>query len=85
MSIRPDDLSTQIVTALLDKVPQLPREDIEDLIMGSGQPAGEAGFNIARVVAVLAGLERRAGRDRQPLLLVEPADDPHGRPRHQGR
>ena len=28
---------------------------------------------------------RRAGRDRQPLLLVEPADDPHGRPRDQGR
>ena len=61
VSIRPDDLSTQIVTALLDKVPQLPREDIEDLIMGSGQPAGEAGFNIARVVAVLAGLEHVPG------------------------
>ena len=28
---------------------------------------------------------RRPGRDRQPLLLVEPADDPHGGPRHQGR
>jgi acetyl-CoA C-acetyltransferase len=61
VSIRPDDLSTQIVTALLDKVPQLPREDIEELIMGSGQPAGEAGFNIARVVAVLAGLEHVPG------------------------
>ena len=57
VSIRPDDLSTQIVTALLDKVPQLPRTDIEDLIMGCGQPGGEAGFNIARVVAVLAGLD----------------------------
>nr|MBA3605744.1 acetyl-CoA C-acyltransferase [Acidimicrobiia bacterium] len=56
-TIRPDDLSTQIVTALLDKVPQLPRERIEDLIMGCGQPAGEAGFNVARVVAVLAGLD----------------------------
>jgi acetyl-CoA C-acetyltransferase len=61
VAIRPDDLSTQIVTALLDKVPQLPRDDIEDLIMGSGQPAGEAGFNIARVVAVLAGLEHVPG------------------------
>ena len=56
MSIRPDDLSTQIVTALLDKVPELPRDQVEDLIMGCGQPAGEAGFNVARVVAVLAGL-----------------------------
>ena len=57
VSIRPDDLSTQIVTALLDQVPQLPRDQIEDLIMGCGQPAGESGFNIARVVAVLSGLE----------------------------
>ncbi len=55
-SIRPDDLSTQIVNALLAKVPELPTEQIEDLIMGCGQPAGEQGFNIARVVAVLAGL-----------------------------
>ncbi|MGI9053730.1 MAG: acetyl-CoA C-acetyltransferase [Ilumatobacteraceae bacterium] len=56
VSIRPDDLSTQIVTALLEKVPELPSDQIEDLIMGCGQPAGESGFNIARVVAVLAGL-----------------------------
>jgi acetyl-CoA C-acetyltransferase len=56
VSLRPDDLSMQIVNALLAKVPQLPPEQIEDLIMGVGQPAGEAGFNIARVVAILAGL-----------------------------
>ncbi len=61
VSIRPDDLSTQIVTALLDKVPELPREQVEDLIMGCGQPAGEAGFNVARVVAVLAGLPEVPG------------------------
>jgi len=57
VSIRPDDLATQIVTALLDKVPQLPPTDVEDVIMGCGQPGGESGFNIARVVAVLAGLD----------------------------
>ena len=56
-SIRPDDLSTQIVNALLAKVPELPKDQIEDLIMGCGQPAGEQGFNIARVVAILAGLD----------------------------
>ena len=61
VTIRPDDLSTQIVTALLDKVPDLPRDQIEDLIMGCGQPAGEAGFNIARAVAVLAGLDEVPG------------------------
>ncbi len=57
VSMRPDDLSTQIVKALMAKVPQVRSGDVEDLIMGCGQPAGEAGFNIARVVAVLAGLD----------------------------
>ncbi len=60
-TLRPDDMSAQIVKALLDKVPQLPKEDIEDLIMGCGQPAGESGFNIGRVVAVLAGLDNCPG------------------------
>jgi acetyl-CoA C-acetyltransferase len=56
-SIRPDDLSAQIVAALLAKVPQIEPADVEDLIMGCGQPAGESGFNIARVTAILAGLD----------------------------
>jgi acetyl-CoA C-acetyltransferase len=56
VDIRPDDLATQMVTAVLDQVPELPRDQVEDLMMGCGQPAGEQGFNIARVVAVLAGL-----------------------------
>jgi acetyl-CoA C-acetyltransferase len=49
-------MSAQIVRALMAKVPQVSPSDVEDLIMGCGQPAGEAGFNIGRVVAVLAGL-----------------------------
>ena len=39
------------------KVPAVPASAVEDLIMGCGQPAGEAGFNVARVVALLAGLD----------------------------
>jgi acetyl-CoA C-acetyltransferase len=54
---RPDDLSAHIVKAALDKVPELDRTTIDDLIMGCGQPAGESGFNIARVTALLAGLD----------------------------
>ncbi|MHB2028366.1 MAG: acetyl-CoA C-acetyltransferase [Acidimicrobiales bacterium] len=54
---RPDDLTALIVRALLEKVPSLDRHSVEDLILGCGQPAGEAGFNIARVAAVLAGLD----------------------------
>ena len=84
VDLRPDDMSAQIVKALMAKVPQVPASAVEDLIMGCGQPAGEAGFNVARVVSILAGLDT-PGRHRQPLLLVEPADDPHGGARDQGR
>jgi acetyl-CoA C-acetyltransferase len=38
-------------------VPQVKPADVEDLIMGCGQPAGEGGFNLARIVALLAGLD----------------------------
>jgi acetyl-CoA C-acetyltransferase len=61
VSIRPDDLSAQIVKALMAKVPSVSASDVEDLIMGCGQPAGEAGFNVARVTAVLAGLDEAPG------------------------
>ncbi len=57
VDLRPDDMSAQIVKALMAKVPEVSAGDVEDLIMGCGQPAGEAGFNIGRAVAVLAGLE----------------------------
>ena len=55
-SIRPDDLAAQIVDAALAKIPALDRNHVEDLIMGCGQPAGESGVNIGRVVAILAGM-----------------------------
>jgi acetyl-CoA C-acetyltransferase len=53
---RPDDLTSFIVDTALNQVPQLDRQQVEDLIVGCGQPAGEAGFNIARVAAVQAGM-----------------------------
>ena len=56
-TLRPDDMSTQIIEALMKKVPQVQGSDVDDLMMGIGQPAGEGGFNIARVVAILAGLD----------------------------
>ncbi|MCE2709727.1 MAG: acetyl-CoA C-acetyltransferase [Ilumatobacteraceae bacterium] len=61
VDLRPDDMSAQIVRALMAKVPQVQPDDVEDLIMGCGQPAGEGGFNIARVVAMLAGLDNVPG------------------------
>jgi len=55
--VRPDDLAAFIVRTLVEKVPELPTSEIEDLMLGCAQPAGEAGFNMARVVAILAGLD----------------------------
>ena len=57
VSMRPDDLATQMVRAALDKVPALDPRGIDDLMLGCGQPGGEAGFNIARVVAVELGYD----------------------------
>src|SRR5690242_16950147 len=57
VDIRPDDMSAFIIDALLDKLPQLDRGLVEDVIWGCGQPAGEAGTNVARVASILAGLD----------------------------
>mgnify|MGYP001353040675 CR=1 FL=1 len=53
---RPDDLAATIVRAALEKVPALDPQTIEDVILGCAQPAGESGYNLARVTALLAGL-----------------------------
>jgi len=53
---RPDDLSALIIKAVLEKLPNLDPQTVEDVIWGCGQPAGEAGYNLARVAAILAGL-----------------------------
>jgi acetyl-CoA C-acetyltransferase len=57
VTMRPDDLAAQVVRAALDKVPQLDPHDIDDLMMGCGQPGGESGFNVARTVAVQLGYD----------------------------
>jgi acetyl-CoA C-acetyltransferase len=57
VDIRPDDLAAQMVRAALDKVPALDPREIDDLMMGCGQPGGEAGFNIGRAVAVELGYD----------------------------
>lgn len=59
---RPDDLATAMVKAALDKVPGLDAlandgRALDDLYLGCAEPSGEAGSNMARVVAVLAGLD----------------------------
>jgi acetyl-CoA acetyltransferase family protein len=53
---RPDDLAAHCIRHVLGKVPDLDAEEVEEVILGCGQPHGAAGNNIARVAALRAGL-----------------------------
>jgi len=53
---RPDDLAAFAIRAALDKVPELPREEIVDVIVGCGFPQEKQGMNLGRRAALLAGL-----------------------------
>ena len=57
VDIRPDDMSAFIIDDVLGKVPQIDGADVEDVMWGCAQPAGEAGYNIARLSGLLAGLD----------------------------
>ncbi|GAA4470988.1 acetyl-CoA C-acetyltransferase [Rhodococcus olei] len=59
--VRPDDLAAQMVAAALAKVPELDPTEVDDLIMGCGQPGGQSGFNIAKVVATTLGYDFMPG------------------------
>jgi acetyl-CoA acyltransferase len=53
---RPDELMGQVIRALLERVPQVRPEMVDDCLIGCAMPEGEQGMNIARVAAVLGGL-----------------------------
>ena len=53
---RPDDLAAHCIKDVLGKAPQLAPAEIEDVVLGCGQPHGSQGHNIARVAALRAGL-----------------------------
>jgi len=57
VTCRPDDLAALVIKEVLAKVPQLDPALVEDVMLGCGQPAGEAGYNVARVAAILAGID----------------------------
>ncbi len=59
-SVRPDELAAQVVRGLVAKT-GVPADDIEDLILGCAFPEGEQGFNVARLVSLMAGLPRSLG------------------------
>jgi acetyl-CoA C-acetyltransferase len=55
--LRPDDLAAGIIRTALDKIPELDPHTVDDLYLGCGLPGGESGFNMARIVNVINGLD----------------------------
>jgi len=53
---RPDDLAAIALSGTLERVPQLDKSEIDDVILGCAQPEAEQGFNIARFAALRAQL-----------------------------
>ena len=53
---RGDEIGIQVVKGLMEKVPSVKPEDVDDLICGCSFPEGEQGMNLGRVLALGAGL-----------------------------
>ena len=61
-SIRPDDLAAHVIREVLARNQAwLPQEEIEDVIFGAANQAGEDNRNVARMAALLAGLPLETG------------------------
>ncbi|MCF7823580.1 MAG: thiolase family protein [Candidatus Marinimicrobia bacterium] len=56
IGMRPDDITAQVVKALLERNPALKPEMVEDLVLGCAFPEGNQGMLMGRGVALLAGL-----------------------------
>ncbi len=55
-AVRPDDLAGHAIKSLMGKVPQLPGEAVDDVLLGCANQAGEDNRNVARMAGLLAGL-----------------------------
>ena len=55
-TVRPDDLAAIALNGALDRTPGLSKAEVDDVILGCAQPEGESGWNMARMVALRAGL-----------------------------
>jgi len=54
--VRTDDLAALVIRELLARHPEMPGKDIDDVIMGCANQAGEDNRNVARMAGLLAGL-----------------------------
>ena len=86
--VRPDDLSAQVLGALLARNSDVPPDEVADVVWGAANQAGEDNRNVARMAVLLAGLPLSVpGRDRQSLVRLGPRRRQPGcrRPRPRSR
>jgi acetyl-CoA acyltransferase len=55
-TIRPDEMAATVIQALLKRTPHLDPAEIDDVVFGCAFPEGEQGLNMARMIALRAGL-----------------------------
>jgi acetyl-CoA acyltransferase len=55
-NVRPDDMAAAVIKELLNRYPAVPKDEIDDVILGCAMPEGEQGMNMARIAALRAGL-----------------------------
>jgi acetyl-CoA acyltransferase len=55
-STRPDDLAATAIAGALERLSQLDRSEVDDVILGCAMPEAEQGMNVARVASLRAGL-----------------------------
>lgn len=60
-TVRPDDLGAIVIKALLERNPNVPVAEIEEVVLGNANQAGEDNRNVARMSALLAGLPIEVG------------------------
>ena len=53
---RPDDMAASVIRALLERHPEVAKDEVEDVILGCAMPEAESGMNMARIAALRAGL-----------------------------
>lgn len=64
-NVRPDDLAATAIRALRARHPEVPFEDIDDVVLGCAMPEAESGLNMGRIAALRAGL-----RDSVPGMTI---------------
>ncbi|MBI2821588.1 MAG: acetyl-CoA C-acyltransferase [Acidobacteria bacterium] len=57
---RPDDMAAAVIEALFERHPSVPKDAVEDVILGCAMPEAEQGMNVARIAGLRAGLPETA-------------------------